>query len=421
MNKAKSALQTIILSSVFSSLILFSFGSNQAAFAQSTQQQRPNRTPIPATGLYNNEDGSPLISLVQSAKKTIDIEIYQMENAAFIESLRDALKRKVKVRIVKDPTPLGETCKLFPAPTDVVPTDAACVNQHQLKAEIIAAGGAFVAFNKPQLCADSSKNCFQHGKLVIADRKTALISTGNFNDSNLCDLNANPKPTRCNRDFSIITNDQNALNALNQIIEKDLKAVRYDLNSILSSTGQDSNPSSSTAVLTVSPLSLTPLVAFIDSAKKTLDIQNQYLNEPTLNAAILRAAARGVKVKLMVASVCSFGPPSPKKIEDTKRIYGAFDAAGVYTRMFTSKIQIRGINGYLHSKVFLVDNKRAWIGSVNGSTSAASNNREFGLFTSEPKDISNLTKTLDSDLNDRDGETWEESTRCLKDDPIERA
>ena len=73
------------------------------------------------------------------------------------------------------------------------------------QAEIIAAGGTYIPFEKSQLCADPAKPCFEHGKMVITDRSVAMVSSGNFNSTNLCDLALSP--SRCNRDYSIVEHD----------------------------------------------------------------------------------------------------------------------------------------------------------------------------------------------------------------------
>lgn len=388
-----------------------------ALFATLTHTAAEAKLPNPPTGASNNDSttvqNSPLLSIIQSAQKTIDIEIYQMENALFIQSLRDALSRHVKIRIIKEPAPLGDKCKLFKTltPAEEALLDPSCLDQMKLKKEIMAAGGTFIPFNKLELCADSSKPCYLHGKLVIADQKIALISTGNFNDTNLCDLTATTPPERCNRDFSIVTKDSDVLSTLNEIVERDVKGIHYEVKDVVTAHHVEEK-------LTISPDSLQPLVEIINRAKTSITLQNQYLNEPTLNEAISRALSRGVKLNIMVSSICAFGPPTPKKIEDTKTIYGGFESAGANVKMFTSRMTINGKQGYLHAKVFIIDNTFAWVGSVNGSSAATSNNREFGLMTSNASDLKLLNTIINGDFANPNAESWLESTQCKKDDPL---
>ena len=380
--------------------------STAAAQTDAFRNHFPQTTLGPATGAYDNELGSPILALVDSAKRTIDIEIYQMDNLVFANHLRSALARGVQIRVVKEPRPIGDSCNLFPVPGDVVPTDPVCLAQYALKAQILKAGGSYVPFNKRALCADQSSSCFQHGKLIIVDGGAALISTGNFNSSNLCDLSAGP--SRCDRDFTVITRVPGVLAALNQIFQRDLIGERYDVMSVLTTTPGD-------IAVTVSPASLAPLVSFINSAKVSIEVENQYLNDPRLNAALLRAQARGVEVHIMVSSVCAFGSPTSTQVANVQRIYGAFMSAGAEVRMFTSRILVRGVPGYMHAKVFIVDGKKAWVGSVNGSTGAISNNREYGLFLSDARSVRMLSDRLRADRDDPGSETWQESIACAKD------
>ena len=114
-------------------------------------------TAMPAPGAYVNEDGGPLIPLLTNAKSRIDIEIYTMTSKTVRQLLRDALQRGVKVRIVKDPNPLGSKCDVFGSPAagdskvTIDSTDAAaadCADQQQLVADVRAAGGTFMPFDK---------------------------------------------------------------------------------------------------------------------------------------------------------------------------------------------------------------------------------------------------------------------------------
>lgn len=366
------------------------------------------------TGIYSNGEYTPLFDLIRAAKESIDIEIYEMADADVLSELSSAIReRGVRVRIVKDPTPVNSTCDVFaPADEGGKPDNPKCAAQKKLLAEVRASeGGVYVPFVKAELCGqfkgqDKGK-CFEHGKMVIVDGTVALISTGNFNSSNLC--NQNQKPSTCNRDFSYVTRDKDVIAGLKNVFESDLTQKRYDLKELLTS-----NPDLA-AKMTVSPYSLEPLVQFVNSAQASLKIQNQYLKETGWNNAIIDAAKRGVKVEMMLTSACSFGPPSETEKRKLSELYKKFENAGVQLRFFTKKIKIKNANGYLHSKVMIADGAKAWVGSVNGSTSAVSRNREFGIFFNQPKRVQELENVLDRDFREENSETWQETLACAKD------
>ena len=351
-------------------------------------------------GFYNNSDGSPLLRLIDSASHSIDIEVYTMQDPAVRASLRGALKNKVRVRVVQEASPVGAACKIFSTGAGT----AECADLRALVKEVKAKGGQYVPFNKSNLCGIPGKPCFQHGKLVIVDSQTALLSTGNFDATNLCDQAAHP--SRCNRDYSYVTLNSQLVTALRSIFEHDLVGKSYDLRQFI--------PSPLATQLTVSPFSLVPLVNFIASAKTSIEIENQYLKELTINAALIKAAKKGLNVRVTVSSVCAFGKPTSTRAAQWASDNRKFEAAGIHIRIFDKKIQVNGHPGYLHAKGIVVDGKRGWLGSVNGSTTSTSSNREFGIFFNDPTSVRTLEGILHSDETNPDGETWQQSLSCAK-------
>lgn len=353
-------------------------------------------------GFYNNEQGSPLFSLIQSAQRSIDLEIYEMGDKNVRDSLREAIKRGVALRVVQDPHPLGG-CPVFNPITRKDSPD--CEDQKKFVQEVNQTGGRYVGFNRKELCGVSGQPCFQHGKIAIFDHKLSLISSGNFNSTNLCDSQL--APDRCNRDYSIVSDDLEVNSLLNSIFEKDLEGRQYDLSEFI--TPDLSNK------ITVSPVSLKNILNFIRSAKSSIQVQNQYLNEPEINQALIAAAGRRVKVDITVASFCSFGRPSPSKNQKYTEIFSAFDQAGISTRLFTKNIAVGGRPGYLHAKAIVVDETRAWVGSMNGSTQSALMNREYGIYFDHPQWVMPLLKIMQSDHANPRGETWQEGLQCEND------
>jgi phosphatidylserine/phosphatidylglycerophosphate/cardiolipin synthase-like enzyme len=240
--------------------------------------------------------------------------------------------------------------------------------------------------------------------LVVVDSKKALISTGNFNITNLCDLDYSPNV--CNRDYSYITDDPEIVSTLQQIVEKDLAGKKYDVDSVVSADVSKK--------ITVGPNSLKPLISFLQTAKKSIQIENQYLKEPTINSTLIAAAKKGIEVQVLVASACSFGRPRAGEASRITAIYTEFDEAGITTRMFTKNNKVNGKPGYMHAKAIVIDGKKAWVGSVNGSTQGTTMNREFGIFFDDPSEIKKIVSTIDKDFSDSNVETWQESLECAE-------
>jgi phosphatidylserine/phosphatidylglycerophosphate/cardiolipin synthase-like enzyme len=352
-----------------------------------------------AADFYDNSTNAPHLSLIQGASSSLDIEIYTMNDPLIHQAILDAEDRGVKVRIIQEPAPVGAACKIFNEASSKDP--AGCDDLRSFVSEVQSKGGEYVPYNKSAFCG-GKKVCYEHGKVMLVDRATALISSGNFDTTSLCDT-ANGA-TRCNRDYSVVTQDAGEVQTLETIFESDLAGQDYDLQSLV-----DQIPS---MTLTVSPYSLSPLVAFIQSAQSSIQVQNQYLHDDDLNSALEDAARRGVQVQLMVSSICSFGKPSASAVNEATTLANDFQSAGIDARVFTSKIQVNGEEGYLHAKSIIVDHQSAWVGSVNGSETALSVNREYGIFFNDANAVAALGAIHTADFNNPAGTSLADDASC---------
>lgn len=357
-------------------------------------------------GLFNNAEKPVVLNLIREAKKTIDIEIYEMKDEDFRDLLLEKLNRGVKVRIIKEPSPVGDSCD-EKAADYVLPANPkkhlGCLEEKKYTQEFIARGGKYVYFSK-KLCGTSGKKCFEHGKLIIIDKKTALISTGNFNSSNLCNLAQ--FPSACNRDYSYVSKDPQQLDLLTKVYDRDFLGVAYDLKSLMNKSKAKN--------ITISPYSRKPIVDFINRARKKILIQNQYLEEPAWNDALIKAAKRGVEIQIMVTDFCNFGLPRKNKKTKIISVYSLFDSVGIKTKTFTSNIKIQNRPGYMHAKAIVVDDKMAWIGSVNGSVLSNNFNREYGIFFDRQRSVRKLIDVMEEDLNHPKAISWKKSLVCHK-------
>ncbi|MBC7397389.1 MAG: hypothetical protein H7333_08095 [Bdellovibrionales bacterium] len=371
----------------------------------------PNNSAFPVTPngpishtetFYENASGSPLVPLFNSAKSSIDIEIYEMDDTLVLSAIKNAIDRGVRLRILKEPNPVGGSCKVFRPKSSS--DSQTCIAEKNLLDYVTNHGSSYLPFNK-DLCALPGAKCFQHGKMVIIDQEKVMLSTGNFNTSSLCAHSEHP--TTCNRDYSVVSSDPKVVQLLKVTFEKDLTGVPYDLSNLLIKYAVQK--------ITISPYSLAPLLKFIGSAKRVIRIQNQYLKDPDLNNAILAAAARGVEVQVMISSACSFNVPSVGDEKTWTRIFTAFDQAGIKSRIFTRSMKINQVAAYLHAKAIVVDDARAWVGSVNGSTTSLTNNREYGIFIDDLVEVQKLNSFMETDFVNANSESWQESLVCKKD------
>ena len=141
---------------------------------------------IRAAEFFENASHSPHLDLIQSARSTIDIEIYTIQDPKIRSALLDALDRGVKVRILQEPAPVGSSCRVFESQNEV--DQVPCSENKHFLHQVRLRGGTYLPFNKSAFCEGGS-NCFEHGKLMIIDQRAALISTGNFDPTSICNRN----------------------------------------------------------------------------------------------------------------------------------------------------------------------------------------------------------------------------------------
>ncbi len=109
----------------------------------------------------------------------------------------------------------------------------------------------------------------------------------------------------------------------------------------------------------------------VESATRSIDIEiytiYSYRYGPIhdFHQAIKNAAARGVKIRMLIDNeICQY--------QETRVLMDEFDA--------NENIEVRQFSEPMHSKVIIVDNEMAWVGSANQSATAMDGNREVGLF-----------------------------------------
>lgn len=381
-----------VLPVLFSTMLVSACQGNKAP---SAFKNSPFAEQFPKNGVYENKDALPLLPLIRGAKENLSIEIYQMTNAAVQSEIISAARRGVEVTVIAESNTADSNCDAFSW------KQTGRCEDRGFKARLAEAGVKVTYFDK-SLCGRNSSYCFQHGKSVIADNKVALISTGNFSNTSLCVSHSGT----CNRDLSVVTDDSDVVRALSMIHKADSRGQQISIQNVIDTVSKGK--------LTVSPVSRPALVDFIESATQEVQIQNQYLKDPVINEALKKVASRGVDVNVTLSSLCSFGAPSDYTLNSIRPIFSAFEASGIQLKMFTRLNKLNGRPSYMHSKAIVVDKNKGWVGSVNGSTTSTTLNREFGVFIESPEQVRSLYEVLQSDFLSSHNEDWRENVDCVK-------
>jgi phosphatidylserine/phosphatidylglycerophosphate/cardiolipin synthase-like enzyme len=133
--------------------------------------------------------------------------------------------------------------------------------------------------------------------------------------------------------------------------------------------------------LVVSPTNSRPaLLALIGGAERTLDVYAEVVRDPEFMAALTDAARRGVAVRVVMS------PGEERQLVELRQLA----EAGVAVRLVPSP--------YIHAKLFLVDGRRAFVGSQNMTATSLDQNRELGLIVDEPGAIERIGRVFAEDF-----------------------
>jgi phosphatidylserine/phosphatidylglycerophosphate/cardiolipin synthase-like enzyme len=201
----------------------------------------------------------------------------------------------------------------------------------------------------------SRRYALTHEKSMVIDGATAYILTLNFSASAFSK----------NREFGIVDQNPADVNTTEAIFNADWVGkpyVNHDPNLILS-------PVDSRA----------KLETLIGRAHHTVEVYAEEVQDSGLEAALIAAAKRGVKVRL----ISNAGDRS-----NTRGI-ARIKAAGVAVHLVKKP--------YIHAKLILVDNRWAFVGSENISAASLDRNRELGVLVRDAGALSLLGATFNTD------------------------
>lgn len=198
-----------------------------------------------------------------------------------------------------------------------------------------------------------------HQKTLLIDERQAIVMTFNFTKSSF----------KNERNFGIIIDNPSQVN---------------EIANTFSSDWNHTTPLHHEETLVWSPdISRDKLINLISGAKKSLQIYAQSVNDYKIVGALAKAAKKGVSIQILTS-----GNIHSKQADYLSR-------AGI-TLQQSKKM-------YIHAKVFIIDNKKAVIGSINLTKPSLDKNRELSLITQDPNVIQQLTQTFNKDWGNADG------------------
>lgn len=286
---------------------------------------------------------SAIYAFVNSARKSIDVTIYELRDTTLVDDLVKKEKAGVKVRAVFDAQH-----------TDV---DGAAY-------KALSAAGAGVTYSSPSYV-------YTHQKTITVDGATSYISTGNFDTTYY--------PT--SRDYGVFDHDAADVKAIEKVFDAD-----YAKKSVTPSDGTD---------LVWSPTdSQSHLLALIKDAKHSLDVQEEEFGDTTLVNALVADEKRGVAVRVVAEN------QSSKYSKQLKKVTAAGGKVTTYTSSTGYYIHAKAIvvdHGTSGAKVFA--------GSENFSSNSLNHNRELGIIVNDSAIVGGIEKAFTADFHKGSGRT----------------
>ena len=270
---------------------------------------------------------TPLYALVNGAQRTIDMTMYELVDTTFSADLVAACNRGVQVRVILDQN--NEKSSNTPAYNQLNGTP----NCHAV-------------FANPQFQVTHQKS------FIVDGSQVAILS-----------LNLTSRYYNDTRDYGLVENDAN-----------DIAAVQTTFNTDYGSTTDLNYQPPAGDDLIWSPTTATAdLLGIINNAQSTLQVENEEMSATNVVTALENACKRGVVVHIAITDTGSYHAN-----------FTALEAAGCGVHTDADKTTTL----YIHAKAIVADlglpTAAAYMGSINFSTASLTENRELGLYISDP-------------------------------------
>ncbi|MEM7025063.1 MAG: phospholipase D-like domain-containing protein [Pseudomonadota bacterium] len=202
-----------------------------------------------------------------------------------------------------------------------------------------------------------------HEKSAIVDEEYALIATFNLARKFLAET----------RDYGVVTTDPRQVGQISQCFDADWHREPF-------------TPDTDTGLLWSTGNSRELMANFIDSAKNQLLIQHPKLADATILERIVEARMRGVEVRILSGG---------KHGIDGSDLLDTFSSLRILAQLGI-KIR-RQRHPKLHTKLMILDRKRAIVGSMNISRTSFDLRRELGIILDRGPTVEQLLRHFKHD------------------------
>ena len=266
-----------------------------------------------------DDAAKPILRAIDKASKSLRVKMFVFSDPTLLKAVIAARSRGVKVKVMLNPA----------RKNGAEDNDEARKVLIRARVEVRAANPAF---------------SLTHEKSMVVDDTTAFVGSLNWATKNLTQT----------RDYAVVTSHAREVREIIDGFEADWNRQRFA-----------ANPSSH---LVWCPGGRDRIREFIDEARHTLFVQNERYQDPVVIERLVRAAGRGVKVRVMAR------PPHSLKVEKLVEGVGGLrilDDVGIKVR------KLKHLK--LHGKMLLADGVAAIVGSMNLTPGSFDERRELAI------------------------------------------
>lgn len=279
---------------------------------------------------------------IEKASRSLRVKMFVFSDPALLKALIAARRRGVKVQVI----------------LNLVRNSGEEENIEARQA--LLAGGVEVRGPNPRFSVT-------HEKSMVVDDATAFVMSFNWTARNLTET----------RDYAVVTSRPREVREVIEGFQADWHRRAF-------------NPRRTQLIW--SPGARERISGFIDDARRSIFVQNERYQDPLIIERLVRAAMRGVKVRVMAR------PPHTVKLAKLVEAVAGLrilDDVGIKVH----KLKRRR----LHGKVLMVDGVAAIVGSTNLTPGSLDDRRELSLEVRDEDVIDRLHDVIHGD--------WEGSQR----------
>lgn len=195
-----------------------------------------------------------------------------------------------------------------------------------------------------------------HQKTLIVDNKQAMVMTFNFTNASF----------KNERNFALVLDDPRKVKDIDAVFSADwnhVASINHDPDLLFSPDN-----------------SRDKLISLITNTKNSILIYAQNLNDYKMVGALAKAAKKGINVKILTST----------KMREKQSAYLLRSGINIH---YSKTLMI-------HAKIFVFDQEKALIGSINLTRASLDDNRELSVITRDPNVIKGLEQTFNKDWHD---------------------